>query len=187
MSKAVYIIPEERISNDTINIFEDNLNAFVTTSKSEDIWLDFRSVKFITSMGLRIIFKLYRNLKLSGYKLHLFNVNSIVTEILESTGFVDFLVIENFYSNTYFAPQQIDLGNYKAIEEELNQKLEEDGDFLYINLSDTVRISFEGLTVLLKADKRASLKNKKLVLRDASKQVLDAMKAYNFSDLFTIE
>ena len=58
-----------------------------------DLVLDFGKLEYISSAGLRVILKIYKNISKKG-SMKLVNVNETVAEVLDITGFTDFLDIE---------------------------------------------------------------------------------------------
>ena len=58
-----------------------------------ELIMDLQNVEYISSAGLRVILKAYKMMKEKGiFKLK--NVNDCIREILEITGFANFLIIE---------------------------------------------------------------------------------------------
>lgn len=62
-------------------------------SEINDLVLDFGKLEYISSAGLRVILKLYKTMSKKG-SMKLVNVNETVGEVLDITGFTDFLTIE---------------------------------------------------------------------------------------------
>lgn len=63
-------------------------------SAYDNIEMDFKGVKYVSSAGLRVLLKTQKNMtaKCGSFVLH--NVNEAVMEIFEMTGFADILTIE---------------------------------------------------------------------------------------------
>lgn len=59
----------------------------------KDLVLDFENLEYISSAGLRVILKIYKNMSKKG-SMKLVKVNETVAEVLDITGFTDFLNIE---------------------------------------------------------------------------------------------
>lgn len=59
----------------------------------EDLVFDFRDLKYISSAGLRLILSTQKTMNQQG-SLVIRNVNDMVMEIFETTGFADVLTIE---------------------------------------------------------------------------------------------
>ncbi len=55
---------------------------------------DFERLLYISSAGLRLLLKLQKHMNHKGGKMLIRNINDIVGDVLEVTGFVDFLTIE---------------------------------------------------------------------------------------------
>jgi anti-sigma B factor antagonist len=58
-----------------------------------ELVLDFKNLSYISSAGLRLLLTLHKSLSAKG-SLKIINVNEIVQEIFEVTGFSDILNIE---------------------------------------------------------------------------------------------
>lgn len=58
-----------------------------------DLVLDFSKLEYISSAGLRVILKLYKTMSKKG-SMKLVHVNETVREVLDITGFTDFISIE---------------------------------------------------------------------------------------------
>ncbi len=58
-----------------------------------DLILDFEGVEYISSAGLRVLLKTQKKQKGDGKTLTITHVSNTVMEVLEVTGFVEFLTI----------------------------------------------------------------------------------------------
>ena len=56
--------------------------------------LDFSELEYISSAGLRILLALKKNLEASGKQLEIHNINAVVKEVFEVTGFINILNIK---------------------------------------------------------------------------------------------
>ena len=56
--------------------------------------LDFAELEYISSAGLRILLALKKNLEASGKQLEIHNINAVVKEVFEVTGFINILNIK---------------------------------------------------------------------------------------------
>lgn len=56
--------------------------------------LDFERLSYISSAGLRLLLKIQNVLDEENGKMTIRNINEIVSDVLEVTGFIDFLNIE---------------------------------------------------------------------------------------------
>ena len=56
--------------------------------------LDFAELEYISSAGLRILLALKKNLEASGKQLEIHNINEVVNEVFEVTGFINILNIK---------------------------------------------------------------------------------------------
>lgn len=62
---------------------------------AKNLTLDFASLEYVSSSGLRLILMAYKKMKEKNGLLKLIHVNEEIHEVLEMTGFSDFLTIEN--------------------------------------------------------------------------------------------
>lgn len=58
------------------------------------IVLDFSELEYISSAGLRIILALKKSLDKDGKELEIHNINAVVKEVFEVTGFINILNIK---------------------------------------------------------------------------------------------
>ena len=80
-----------RLDTATAPELENQLKElFPTTS---DLVLDFAALDYISSAGLRVLLVAQKQMNKTGGKMTLINVNDVVQEVLEMTGFVDILNI----------------------------------------------------------------------------------------------
>jgi anti-sigma B factor antagonist len=61
--------------------------------KADSLVLDCSKLEYISSAGLRVLLSAYRTMNAKG-GMKLTNINEIVREVLEVTGFADILTIE---------------------------------------------------------------------------------------------
>lgn len=59
----------------------------------DNLTLDFASLEYLSSAGLRVILAMQKKMKEQG-KMTIKNVNDTIMEVFEITGFVDILTIE---------------------------------------------------------------------------------------------
>ena len=74
-----------------------SIRSFSETPKLSGIRkliLDFERLSYISSAGLRLLLKIQNVLEDEESKMTIRNVNEIVSDVFEVTGFVDFLNIE---------------------------------------------------------------------------------------------
>ncbi len=69
---------EEELKKDLLNVTE--------------LVLDFKELKYISSAGLRVVLATQKTMNKQG-KMELQNVNDLIMEIFEATGFADILTI----------------------------------------------------------------------------------------------
>ena len=58
-----------------------------------DLTLDFENLEYISSAGLRVLLSAHKTMSRQG-KMRLINVNEVVQEVFDVTGFTDILTIE---------------------------------------------------------------------------------------------
>ena len=58
-----------------------------------DLTLDFENLEYISSAGLRVLLSAHKIMSRQG-KMRLINVNEVVQEVFDVTGFTDILTIE---------------------------------------------------------------------------------------------
>ncbi len=78
---------------DTVTAPELEKELDKALGNAQPITLDLEKLEYISSAGLRVLLKAHKELK-KEEGLRLINVGSAVMEILEITGFTDFLDIE---------------------------------------------------------------------------------------------
>lgn len=82
---------EGKLDTGTAPQAEKELEADVLSAQK--VVLDMKSLKYLSSAGLRLILKIYKNMK-GKDGLIVKNVNENIMEIFELTGFMDILQIE---------------------------------------------------------------------------------------------
>ena len=73
-----------------------NINVFSRETVAEgidDLVLDFADIEYISSAGLRVLLLVFKQMSAQG-KMKLINVNEVVREVLDITGFLDILNVE---------------------------------------------------------------------------------------------
>lgn len=66
-------------------------NELEDIDKYKDITFDFEKLSYISSVGLRILLKVYKVALANGGKLMVINLNETIQNIFEETGFLDLL------------------------------------------------------------------------------------------------
>jgi len=97
-------IKQERVSKSkivlTLNGRLDTLNAPLLESRIKEqeeiteLELDFKGVDYISSMGLRVLLAVKKELKSEGVRLTINNMQDSVHEIFEITGFLSLMAQE---------------------------------------------------------------------------------------------
>ena len=88
---ALEIALEGRLDTMTAPELEAELNQSLTGTES--LTLDFSKLDYISSAGLRVLLSAHKAMSAKG-GMKVTNVNEIVQEVLEVTGFADILDIE---------------------------------------------------------------------------------------------
>ena len=88
---ALEIALEGRLDTMTAPELEAELNQ--SMSSAESLKLDFSKLDYISSAGLRVLLSAHKAMSAKG-GMKLTNVNEIVQEVFEVTGFADILDIE---------------------------------------------------------------------------------------------
>ena len=90
--KALEIALEGRLDTMTAPDLEAELNK--TMADADTLTLDFSKLEYISSAGLRVLLSAHKVMSSKG-GMKITNVNEIVQEVFEVTGFSDILTIEN--------------------------------------------------------------------------------------------
>ena len=85
------IAPEGRLDTMTAPELEAELNA--SLKDVESLVLDFSKLEYISSAGLRVLLSAHKAMSGKG-GMKVTNVNEIVAEVFDVTGFADILTIE---------------------------------------------------------------------------------------------
>ena len=82
---------EGRLDTTTAPQLENDLKSFMESVTS--LVFDFENLEYISSAGLRVLLSAQKIMSKQG-SMKIINVNDVVMEIFEVTGFVDILTIE---------------------------------------------------------------------------------------------
>ncbi|MBO4863691.1 MAG: STAS domain-containing protein [Eubacterium sp.] len=85
------LILEGRLDVTTSQQLEDELKASLPGITS--LTLNMKGLEYISSAGLRVLLFAYKTMKVQG-EMKLTNLNEMVMEVMEVTGFADILTIE---------------------------------------------------------------------------------------------
>ncbi len=77
----------------TSPILEDELRNSISGVK--ELLLDFMSVEYISSAGLRVLLAMEKSMRRQGGKMKLQHVNAAVKEIIRLAGFLQVMTIED--------------------------------------------------------------------------------------------
>ncbi len=86
------VCPEGMINTNTAGEFKERLNEI--PDDAGKVIVDLEKLKYISSAGLRVILGLHNRIEKGGGELIFTNVNNVIREVFEDTGFSDFLTIE---------------------------------------------------------------------------------------------
>ena len=86
------VYPEGMINTNTAGEFKERLNEI--PDDAGKVIVDLEKLKYISSAGLRVILGLHNRIEKGGGELIFTNVNNVIREVFEDTGFSDFLTIE---------------------------------------------------------------------------------------------
>lgn len=87
----VTALVEGRIDSNTAPEFEKGLTSSITGNES--LVIDFSKLEYISSAGLRVLLSTHKKLSANGSMI-IKNVNDVVYEVFEITGFSEILKIE---------------------------------------------------------------------------------------------
>ena len=82
---------EGRLDTTTAPQLENELKSFMESVTS--LVFDFENLEYISSAGLRVLLLVFKQMSAQG-KMKLINVNEVVREVLDITGFLDILNVE---------------------------------------------------------------------------------------------
>lgn len=88
---SLEIALEGRLDTMTAPELEQDLNASLDAANA--LTLDFTNLEYISSAGLRVLLTAHKAMSAKG-GMKIMNVNEIVREVLDVTGFSDILTIE---------------------------------------------------------------------------------------------
>ena len=83
---------EGALNNATSPMLEEALSAAIDEAKQ--ISVDFADTKYVSSAGLRVILIGLKKAKKNGVTIKFVNVSTSVLDVLDATGFSDFMDIE---------------------------------------------------------------------------------------------
>ncbi len=79
---------------DTTTSVELDSKMKETEIKEDLVVLDFTNLEYISSAGLRVLLSLKKTLEANGKALEIHNINEIVKEVFNVTGFINVLTIK---------------------------------------------------------------------------------------------
>ena len=79
---------------DTSNAAEFEEQLLATCTPGEKVFIDAQDLKYISSAGLRVLLSAHKKMDAKGGKMKLININEMVREVLEVTGFMSVLTVE---------------------------------------------------------------------------------------------
>ena len=87
----LYVKVSGRLDTNTSPELEEQLNSLIPSV--ENLVIDFAELDYISSAGLRVLLSAHKKVSLNG-KMVIKNINDVVSEVFEVTGFKDILNIE---------------------------------------------------------------------------------------------
>lgn len=90
----ILMILSGKIDNLTSPIFEQECNKIISAA-NKNIIMDFASVSYLSSTGLRVLLKTHKTAKSIGTTITLTNVNKTILSVFQITGFSNMLNIVN--------------------------------------------------------------------------------------------
>lgn len=90
--KVTEIFVEGMLDANSAEGFKEKLSEI--PDDAEKVIVDMAKLRYTSSAGLRVILGLQNTMDKSGGQLVFKNVNSIIQEVFDDTGFSDFLTIE---------------------------------------------------------------------------------------------
>ena len=90
-SGKVIFKPEGRLDTVTAPQMEEEIKSVLPNSS--ELLFDFKDLEYISSAGLRVLLSAQKAMNTQG-TMKILNVNEIISEIFEVTGFSDILTIE---------------------------------------------------------------------------------------------
>ena len=90
--KTLLVVPEGRIDTQTAPEFEQKLSEEL--GDATELQIDLGQVNYISSAGLRVLLAYTQEMDERGGTIKAINVNDIVRQIFDLTGFLDILGIE---------------------------------------------------------------------------------------------
>lgn len=85
------VLVEGRLDTTTAPSFEEEV--FKAIENVTELVFDFANLEYVSSAGLRVILKVQKAMNVKG-SMKIVNVNEMIMEVFEITGFVDILTIE---------------------------------------------------------------------------------------------
>lgn len=87
--KVLNVALKGRLDTITAPELEEDMKEDIKTAK--ELIFDFTHLEYVSSAGLRVLLRLFKQMK---QQMLIRNVNEIVQEVFEATGFADILNIE---------------------------------------------------------------------------------------------
>lgn len=80
-----------RLDTTTSPALEEKINE---ANINEDLILDFKDLEYISSAGLRVLLALKKSQEAKGHTLEIHNINAVIKEVFNVTGFINILTIK---------------------------------------------------------------------------------------------
>ncbi|MCQ2753269.1 MAG: STAS domain-containing protein [Bacilli bacterium] len=89
---ATVVMVEGRLETGTAPELEMELNKIVPTC--QNLVLDFSKLEYVSSAGLRVLLTAQKTMNARGGSMKITNINEVVREVFNITGFTSILTIE---------------------------------------------------------------------------------------------
>jgi len=81
---GVFILfPEGRLDSNTYSILEKKIEYLLSVGQARDMTLDMAGVDYLSSMGVRVIFKAHKDLKQRGGSLSMMHLQPQIEKVFE--------------------------------------------------------------------------------------------------------
>lgn len=88
---VITLAVEGRLETGTAPELEEEINKVISNSKN--LVLDFRHLEYVSSAGLRVLLTAQKAMNAKGGMMKIVNINDVVREVFNITGFTSILTI----------------------------------------------------------------------------------------------
>ena len=89
--ETIVLVPNDKISSNSAIELEKELTQALDEYK--EVILDFANVPYMSSAGLRVLLLGQKKAKANNASFKLKNVSDLINDVLEATGFLDFIEV----------------------------------------------------------------------------------------------